>query len=175
MVLAADADGDDLGEDLVGQHIRGHVNRLNPHWKALSETEHALLVFQGPGSYVSPTVYGTSPAAPTWDFSSVHVHGVIEVIDDPKELRQLVRATVRVFEREVGTGWDMNGSLEYFDRLLPGIGGFQMEIRGVDSMFKLSQEQPPQTVAKVVDAFRACPREQELADLVERAAADGMA
>ncbi|MGO4760274.1 hypothetical protein AB4212_68545 [Streptomyces sp. 2MCAF27] len=50
-----------------------------------------------------------------------------------------------------------------------------MEIRGVDSMFKLSQEQQPQTVAKVVDAFRSCPQEQELADLVERAAADGMA
>ncbi|MGY0063712.1 FMN-binding negative transcriptional regulator [Streptomyces sp. LZ34] len=104
----------------------------------------------------------------------MHVHGVIKVIADPEELRQLVRATVRVFEREVGTGWDMNGSLEYFDRLLPGIGGSQMEIRGVDSMFKLSQEQPPQTVAKVVAAFRACPREQELADLVERAA-DGTA
>ncbi|MEW1804031.1 FMN-binding negative transcriptional regulator, partial [Streptomyces virginiae] len=29
-------------------------------------------------SYVSPTVYEKSPAAPTWDFTSVHVRGVVE-------------------------------------------------------------------------------------------------
>ncbi|MFF7459706.1 FMN-binding negative transcriptional regulator [Kitasatospora sp. NPDC008115] len=173
VLLAEEPDSAQVpGEDLVGRRILGHMNLLNPHWEALSEAGHALLVFQGPDSYVSPTVYERVPAAPTWDFTSVHVHGALRVIEDPDVLRKIARATVRAFEREVGTGWDMTGSLDYFERLLPGIRGFEIEVQSVDSMFKLSQEQPPETVAKVVHNFRRSDgnRRHELAAMIERAA-----
>ncbi|MFB7668155.1 FMN-binding negative transcriptional regulator [Kitasatospora sp. NPDC056138] len=175
VLLAEESDGSHAsGDDLVGRRILGHLNLLNPHWEALVEAGHALLVFQGPNSYVSPTVYEKAPAAPTWDFTSVHVHGALRLIDDPDDLRKIVQATVRTFEREVGTGWDMSGSLEYFERLLPGVRGFEIEIQSVDSMFKLSQEQPPETVTKVIDSFRRSDGswQQELATMIERAASD---
>ncbi|MEU4120382.1 FMN-binding negative transcriptional regulator [Kitasatospora sp. NPDC028055] len=175
VLLAEEPDGSPAsGDHLVGRRILGHLNVLNPHWEALAGVDHAVLVFQGPGSYLSPTVYEKSPAAPTWDFTSVHVHGALRLIDDPDELRGIVRATVRTFEREVGTGWDMSDSLEYFDRLLPGVRGFEIEVRSVDSMFKLSQEQPPEVVAKVIDNFRRDDgsRRRELAAMIERAASD---
>ncbi|MFE6702461.1 FMN-binding negative transcriptional regulator [Streptomyces sp. NPDC057718] len=165
---------DATGDDLVGRRLLGHLNLMNPHWEALAGAGHALLVFQGPGSYVSPTVYETAPAAPTWDFTSVHVHGALRLIDDPDDLRKIVRATVRAYEREVGTDWDMSESLEYFERLLPGVRGFEIKIESVDSMFKLSQEQLPETVTKVIDSFRRSDggRRQELATMIERAASD---
>ncbi|MFJ8159294.1 FMN-binding negative transcriptional regulator [Streptomyces sp. NPDC096136] len=173
VILADESNGSDgTQDDLVGRRILGHMNLLNPHWAALSETDQALLVFHGPGSYVSPTVYERTPAAPTWDFASVHVHGTLRVIDEPDRLREIMHATVRAFETDVGTGWDMTGSLEYFERLLPGVRGFEIAVRGVDSMFKLSQEQPAETVTKVIDNFRGSEvnRQQELAALIERAA-----
>ncbi|WP_372343069.1 FMN-binding negative transcriptional regulator [Streptomyces sp. KL116D] len=69
--------GDPTGE-LPGTTLLGHLNRANPHWAALETGSVLLLTFTGPHSYVSPTVYEKSPAAPTWNFTSVHVRGVVE-------------------------------------------------------------------------------------------------
>jgi transcriptional regulator len=39
--------------------LRGHLARANPHWKLLAGTGRALIVFQGPYSYVTPSWYET--------------------------------------------------------------------------------------------------------------------
>jgi transcriptional regulator len=145
-LLTVDAD------DLVGQPIFGHLNRQNPHWAVLSAAAmRSTLVFQGPHGYVSPTVYRISPAAPTWNFTAAHVHGTVHTIEDRAETLRIICSTVRATERR--THWDMTSSLEYFDRLLPGVGAFRMDIDAVDSMFKLSQEQAPDVRERVIRSF----------------------
>ncbi|MFT5588106.1 MAG: transcriptional regulator [Bradyrhizobium sp.] len=37
--------------------IDGHVARANPHWQALQTDPAALVIFQGPHTYISPTLY----------------------------------------------------------------------------------------------------------------------
>lgn len=137
--------------ELVGRQIFGHLNRQNPHWAALSAGRRGTLVFTGPHGYVSPTVYRISPAAPTWDFTAVHVHGTVHPIEEPAETLRVIRSTVRALERR--THWDMTSSLEYFDRLLPGVGAFRMDVETVDSMFKLSQEQTADVRERVIRSF----------------------
>ncbi|MFD6156630.1 FMN-binding negative transcriptional regulator [Nocardia sp. NPDC060256] len=156
---------------LVGARLLGHLNRGNPHWRTLRAQQSALLVFQGPNGYVSPTVYQTTPAAPTWDFTSVHIRGTLDPIEDAERTLEIVRQTVTTFEHDLGSGWDMTESLRYFGRLLPGVGAFQFTVHTVDGMFKLSQEQQPQVRNRVAASFAAsqCAVHQALAEYIRRA------
>ncbi|HEU5471973.1 MAG TPA: FMN-binding negative transcriptional regulator [Actinophytocola sp.] len=157
-------------DDLSGVTLLGHMNRANPHWQKLENGASALLVFTGPHAYVSPTVYQTTPAAPTWNFTSVHVHGTLTKIDSRVRTLAVVMATVRAFEAEFGAGWDMAGSIEHFLRILPGVGAFQFTITKADGMFKLSQEQPPQVQERVRTDFaeRDSTLHRDTADLMSR-------
>lgn len=146
-------DGSD--ESLVGATILGHMNRRNPHYRALRSTVGGLLIFNGPNGYVSPSVYERTPVAPTWNFVAVHVRGTLHPIDEEDETRRVVRATASIFEGRFGKGWDMTTSLGYFDRILPGVGAFRMTVTQAEGMFKLSQDQPADLREKVIKAFEA--------------------
>ncbi|MFF8911378.1 FMN-binding negative transcriptional regulator [Streptomyces olivaceoviridis] len=146
----------------------GHMDRNNPHWAALANGTKALAVFHGPHGYVSPTVYGTSPASPTWNFTAVHLHGTLEPLDGPDHTLRIVRETVRIFERDLGTGWDMTDSLRYFEALAPGVGAFRLHVSAAEGMFKLSQEKSAAIRERVTCSFAASGhgRRQQLADLM---------
>ncbi len=168
--VAAIPEGDPGRAGLAGSSILGHMNRLNPHWEQIQHGGPALLIFHGPSSYVSPTIYRVSPAAPTWDFTAVHVRGPLTLIRDREETLSVVTRTVTAFERSHGTGWDMSGSLGYFRQILPGVGAFRLVVEKVDAMFKLSQEQPPEVCQRVIDAFAAADHSDQrcLAELMRR-------
>jgi transcriptional regulator len=160
----------DEGAPLVGKVMVGHLNRQNPHWDALQAGGHARLIFQGPNTYVSPTVYQVTPAAPTWNFTSVHLRGKLRPIDEREQLLQIVRWTVATFEKEFGTHWDMSESIPYFERIVSGVGAFAFEIEAFDAMFKLSQEQPAPVQDRVHDTFAASGHcaHKEVAALMQR-------
>ncbi|WP_326740932.1 FMN-binding negative transcriptional regulator [Streptomyces sp. NBC_01022] len=160
----------DWSGELPGVTLLGHMNRANPHWAALETGSVLLLTFTGPHSYVSPTVYEVTPAAPTWNFTAVHVRGVVEKIDSAEETLGVVQSTVRAFEEAFGNGWDMDGSLDYFRKILPGVGAFRLKVTGAEGMFKLSQEQPGEVRARVQEAFgqSACTYKRETAELIGR-------
>jgi len=168
VIPAGPHEAGDVG--LVGSTLLGHLNRANPHWHALASTTGSVLVFTGPNGYVSPTLYGYEPAAPTWDYTAVHVHGTVTRIDSAEETLELVRATALAFERDFGAGWDMSTSIDYFRKLLPAVGGFRFTVSRVDSMFKLSQEQAPGVRTRVREHFAAhgCLAHRAAADLMGR-------
>ncbi|OIJ87323.1 transcriptional regulator [Streptomyces sp. MUSC 14] len=161
---------DDWSGELPGATLLGHMNRANPHWKALETGSVLLLTFTGPHSYVSPTVYEKTPAAPTWNFTSVHVRGVIEKIDTVDETLEVVKSTVRAFEGAFGNGWDMTESLGYFRQIVPAVGAFRFTVTGAEGMFKLSQEQPGEVRERVRASFgqSGCAYQRETAALMNR-------
>lgn len=155
---------------LPGATLLGHMNRANPHWAALETGSVLVLTFTGPHSYVSPTVYEKTPAAPTWNFTAVHVRGVVEKIDSTEETLGVVESTVRAFEGAFGNGWDMTESLDYFRKILPGVGAFRFTVTGAEGMFKLSQEQPAEVRERVRESFgqSACAYKRETAGLMSQ-------
>ncbi|KUF18393.1 MULTISPECIES: FMN-binding negative transcriptional regulator [Streptomyces] len=156
--------------DLAGGRLLGHMNRANPHWKALESGSVNLLTFTGPHGYVSPTVYEVTPAAPTWNFTSVHVHGIVEKIEGTENTLEVVQATVRAYEKDFGAGWDMTESLDYFRKIVPAVGAFRIKVTGAEGMFKLSQEQPEEVQERVQRSFggRECTRHQATAQLMSK-------
>ncbi|MPY58390.1 FMN-binding negative transcriptional regulator [Streptomyces spongiae] len=164
---------EDWSEDLSGAKLLGHMNRANPHWKDLGDGAVVLLTFTGPHGYVSPTVYEKTPAAPTWDFTSVHVHGTLTKIEPEEageESLELVCSTVRAFEGDFGAGWDMRESIDYFRKILPAVGAFRVDVTGAEGMFKLSQEQDPDVRERVRESFagRDSTRHREASRLMDR-------
>ncbi|NGO71692.1 FMN-binding negative transcriptional regulator [Streptomyces boncukensis] len=157
-------------DDLSGTTLLGHMNRANPHWRALRTGDVLLLVFTGPHAYVSPTVYDITPAAPTWNFTSVHVRGVVEKIDSLEETLGVVRKTALAFEADFGAGWDQSDSVDYFRKIVPAVGAFRLTVTGAEGMFKLSQEQSTEVRERVQKSFsgRECTRHRETAELMGR-------
>jgi len=156
--------------DLAGMPLLAHMNRANPHWAALENGTAVLLTFTGPHAYVSPTVYDITPAAPTWNFTAVHVHGTVQRIESVEETLEVVQATVRAFEKDFGNSWDMDASLGYFRRIVPAVGAFHVRVTRAEAMFKLSQEQRAEVRERVVTSFaeRGCTRHALTADLMRR-------
>ncbi|MEU1041045.1 FMN-binding negative transcriptional regulator [Streptomyces sp. NPDC005907] len=160
----------DPSAELPGTTLLGHLNRANPHWAQLETGAVLLLTFTGPHTYVSPTVYDKTPAAPTWNFTAVHVRGVVERITSTEETLGVVQSTVRAFEEGFGTGWDMSDSLGYFRKIVPAVGAFRFTVTGAEGMFKLSQEQPGEVRERVRESFghSACTYKRETAALMNR-------
>jgi transcriptional regulator len=59
--------------------IGAHVARANPHWKALEADPQALVIFHGPHTYISPTLYRSKDRVPTWNYIAVHARGCAAV------------------------------------------------------------------------------------------------
>src|SRR6185437_23181 len=66
-----------------GEHgvLEGHFAKANRHWNDLAGRE-TLVVFPGPHSYVSPSLYGEPLSVPTWNYIAVHAYGRLEPLHD---------------------------------------------------------------------------------------------
>ncbi|MET8683182.1 FMN-binding negative transcriptional regulator [Streptomyces sp. NPDC004732] len=151
MIFSPDSPSGDAGPE--GVTLLGHMNRANAHWDSLTDGADAQLIFTGPHGYVTPAVYETTPAAPTWNFVSVHLQGTLRPITGFEETLEVVQRTVKAYEKDFGDGWEMDGSLEYFRGIGPAVGAFRFEVESADGMFKLSQEQGPDIRKRVTDRF----------------------
>jgi transcriptional regulator len=127
-----------------GEHglIQGHFARANPHWAALSGRE-TLVVFPGPHSYVSPSLYTEELSVPTWNYITVHAYGMVELVEDDSGKNRLVEELIEVHDAAYLEKW--RGMPEGFRRtMVAGIVGFRVPIARVEGKFKISQNRGPE-------------------------------
>ncbi|GGX50665.1 FMN-binding negative transcriptional regulator [Streptomyces noursei] len=155
--------------------VLGHMNRANPHWMSLAKDTKAKLIFTGPHHYVSPTAYPEGPAAPTWNFISVHLDGTLSPLPSGPETLEVVCQTAHDFETRFGNGWNMDSSLDYLRQIVTGVGAFRFHVEHVDAMFKLSQEKHPDVQRRVMYWLGSCGSgtAKDLADFMHRYRAGG--
>jgi transcriptional regulator len=138
-------------ESFVGRTLLGHIARVNPQWWDWSDSPEVLVVFSGPDGYVSPTVYRTDPAVPTWDYAAVHLTGTIELITDRDATLDVIERTVSTMESTREPRWTPTpASRARFDELIGGVVAFRVHVTGEQSLFKLSQDIPDDRRARVV-------------------------
>ena len=159
-----------------GEHgvLLGHVAKSNPHGKAAGAT--ALVVFQGPDAYVSPSYYATKKTdprhVPTWNYQAIHVRGTLETFDDAEQLYALVGRLTRHHETRVGSGWQITDAPEdYMARMLRGITGLRIPVTRIEGRAKLSQNRQPADQASVTKALGASndANERDVAALMGKA------
>jgi transcriptional regulator len=140
----------DLGGESEQLVIVGHTTRADPVSGHLTSRREVLLVFQGPNGYVSPAWYGEGAFIPTWNFTTVHVSGVPELLEGQEAFSVLAR-TVEHFEAARDDPWTLQGSsLEYAHRIAPGTVPFRLRSATVRAKAKLSQDKPREIQERVV-------------------------
>ncbi len=125
--------------------LRGHIARGNPLWRAGAAD--ALVIFQGPSGYVSPSWYPskqeTARVVPTWNYSVVHAHGALQFITDPAWLRSLVTRLTDRHEANRPEPWQVTDAPEEFvDQLLGAIVGVEVRVTRLEGKWKMSQNRP---------------------------------
>ncbi|WP_314856015.1 FMN-binding negative transcriptional regulator [uncultured Microbacterium sp.] len=136
--------------------IVGHVGKPDDAIHGLGERE-LLVVVQGPHGYISPGWYGDVPSVPTWNFVSVHLTGVPEILSPEENLRVLDRLVAR-FERSLPQPrlmWQAPNDEEYVRRLEHGTVGFRLTPTKVIAKRKLSQNKSDEVVDRVVAELEA--------------------
>ncbi|KAA6465053.1 FMN-binding negative transcriptional regulator [Acidobacteria bacterium AB60] len=152
-----------------GEHgvVLGHFAKANTHWAALAGRE-TLVVFPGPHSYISPSLYAEPLSVPTWNYITVHAYGRLEALEDPAIKSDLLEELIRVHEPGYLSQWQ--GMPEGFRRsMLAGITGFRIPIARIEGKFKLSQNRPAAERENIWRAQAAgSDDERELARWMER-------
>ena len=152
-----------------GEHglIEGHFAKANRHWQALAGHE-TLVIFSGPHSYVSPTLYVEELSVPTWNYVAVHAYGTLELIEDEGAKDALLKGLIAVHEPAFAERWQ--AMPEGFRRtMLAGIVGFRIPIARIEGKFKISQNRAEAERRNVHDAHAAgTPDQRALAAWMQR-------
>lgn len=136
--------------------LRAHVARANPVWKDFRADLDALVIFQGPQAYITPTWYVESKPAhgkvvPTWNYCVVHAHGPLRAIDDREWLRAQVGRLVHRQEATQPKPWQVaDAPADYLEQQLAAIVGIEIPIARLVGKWKLSQNRPATDRAGVV-------------------------
>ncbi len=138
--------------------LRAHLARANPHLAELATAAECLVVFQGPQTYVSPSLYATKRetgrVVPTWNYATVHAWGTPRVIDDAAWLRTLVEGLTQARESSRPEPWAVTDApADFIAAQLRGIVGVEIPIARLEGKWKASQNRPPADRAGVISGL----------------------
>lgn len=131
--------------------LRGHIMRNTDHHKAFLHNANVLVVFTGHHTYVSGTWYSNPHTPSTWNFMSVHCKGIFHFLDD-EALIEVLRKTTLHFENNdprSATIYD-NLPADYTAQLMKAIVAFEIEVKELDTVFKLSQDRDQQSYRNII-------------------------
>jgi len=156
--------------------LQGHVTRANPLLDDLENDIEALAVFHGPDTYITPSWYAskkeTGKVVPTWNYAVVHAYGFLRVVDDAVWLRAQLEALTTHNEASFPEPWAVaDAPHEYTQKLISHIVGIEMVISRLSGKWKVSQNQPQQNQASVIEGLKASKLENStaMAGLVDAA------
>jgi transcriptional regulator len=143
-------------ENINGKRVlRGHIMKNTDHHKAFVTNQNVLAVFTGKHSYISGTWYSNPNTASTWNYMSVHVTGIIRFLDD-HELENVLRSTSLHFEdqNEASPTVFDNLPIEFKQRVMGAIVAFEIEIKDIDTVFKLSQDRDAESYKNIIKKLK---------------------
>ncbi|MGH8216269.1 MAG: FMN-binding negative transcriptional regulator [Rhodanobacteraceae bacterium] len=122
----------------------GHLARYNPQWRTPEGGAQALVVFQGPHGYVSPSWYpgkrDDPRQVPTWDYLIVEARGVLATFDDEARLLQLLNRLTEHHEAGRPRRWHVSDApKDYVHAEMRHIIGIELRIESLIGRYKLSQ------------------------------------
>lgn len=128
----------------IGDKIEliGHLARANPHWKSFAATQ-ATVIFHGPHTFITPKWYVENDV-PTWNYSTVHVTGQIELVETYDGIVDCLRELIAHVERHWPSGWDFFIPDDLSGEILSrSIVGFRIKVDEINFKKKLSQNRTP--------------------------------
>ena len=132
--------------------LQVHMARANAQWREIGTGLPALVVFQGPGAYITPSWYETKRL--TGKVAVVQVRGRARVIHHVDWLRRQIGALTGEHEAVRDQAWHVGDAPDaYISALIKGIVGVEIEILEIDGKWKVSQNRPAADVVRVAEAL----------------------
>lgn len=161
-----------LAEDGGKGVLRAHLSRAHDQLAALRAGGEALVLFQGPQAYVTPSWY-TSKAvdgkvAPTWNYVAVEVRGTPRLVEDRDWLRAQLDALTALQEASRAAPWGLGDAPPSFvEAQLAKIVGLEIPIRAITGKWKVSQNRTEADRQGVAQGLRHDRADEAMARLVE--------
>jgi transcriptional regulator len=133
-------------------YLTGHMMRQTDHHKAFEKNQNVLCVFTGPHTYVSASWYSNPHEASTWNYMSVHVKGQLQFLDEQVLIEVLKKTTLHFENGNTDSPTVFNNlSEEYTSRLMKAIIAFEIEVEGIENVFKLSQNRDKESYHNIIE------------------------
>jgi transcriptional regulator len=134
--------------------LQAHMARANPQWRSFASEQEALVIFQGPHAYISPSWYDVALSVPTWNYAAVHVYGIPRIIEDSQLLYKQLKTLVGTHEAQFEQPWTFELPQDYIEKMMRGVVGFTLDIARLEGKFKMSQNRTPAEREKVIAALQ---------------------
>jgi len=131
--LVPDSDGPPL------RHLIGHIPKAGKLAARLRDTKRALLLFQGPQGYLSPSWLSNRDWAPTWCSATAQITADITLM--PEATAAALRHMVAVLEQGRADPWDVTEMGARFDHLAERVVAIHCEVLSVRPRFRLAQDE----------------------------------
>lgn len=140
--------------------LKAHLAKANEQFAALTAGTEALVIFQGPETYITPSWYHSKAehgkVVPTWNYVVVEVRGRSRVIDDAGWLRAQIGELTAAQEATRQHPWAIDDApAAYIESQLKGIFGIEIPIERIEGKWKTSQNRPEADRAGVVEGLRS--------------------
>lgn len=146
-----------------------HLARANAQFQDLQAGARALVIFQGPHSFISPSWYVNQQTFPTWNYTAIHVQGQPSLLEAPETVFAILQRTVAVYDTPLGGTWSLPAMVwNMVEPRLRAIAGVRIPIESIEGKMKLNQDKTVADRLGVIAALESQPGEQahEVARLI---------
>jgi transcriptional regulator len=154
--------------------LRAHLSRANAQWRDFDPAHEALVVFQGPETYITPSWYAAKrehgKVVPTWNYAIVQAHGRMRIMDDSEWLRRQIDVLTETQETARPEPWAVSDApAPFVAAQLKGIVGVEIEIARIEGKWKVSQNRSEADRLGVSAGLRLAQDDasRQMADLVD--------
>lgn len=130
--------------------LRGHLARANEQWQGFDDSQQALVIFQGPHAYISPSWYQAPLSVPTWNYVAVHAYGTPHILDQPEQVLALLRDQVEFHEAGFAQPWPMALPDNFVSTLMRNIVAFEIPVTRLEGKSKLNQNRSREDRERVI-------------------------
>jgi len=130
--------------------LRAHVMRKQEHTNVFHENQNVLAIFSGPHTYVSASWYEQKNTASTWNYQAVHAKGVLHFLDEDALRSVLVALTEKFENNPHSPALVQKMDDEYVRKMMQAIIAFEIEIKSIDHVFKLSQNRDEKSYHNII-------------------------
>lgn len=136
-----------------------HLAIANPQWRDFEGGGPALVVFQGPQAYVTPTWYPAKrehgKVVPTWNYVVAQARGTAYTVDDPAWLSRHLNELTDHNEAKLPQPWKVSDAPDaYIAAQSKGIKGVRIVVDELVGKWKLSQNRSRADREGVVQGLR---------------------
>ena len=143
-----------------------HFAAANPQAKELKTGDRVTVVFSGPHSYISPSLYDAKENVPTWNYIAVHAHGIYHACT-PEEKDMVLDKMIQSYEPAYAEQYK-NLPEEYISKLKNGIVAFTIHVEKLQGKYKLSQNKKPGEIERITEHLAGSPETHDLSEYMKR-------